>query len=95
MEISQLDQQKLGEIEDMRKRMLKLTNEAALTVLGLKNDLSRLERSYNEFRVLGQKWEKILAKSKMAISSNFMNRYRTVDAVSTLFRMLCRRGGES
>lgn len=74
VEISQLGQQKLGEIEDMRKRMLKLTNEAALTVLGLKNDLSRLERSYNEFRVLGQKWEKILARGKLAISANYMNK---------------------
>lgn len=95
VEISQLEQQKLGEIEDMRKRMLKLTNEAALTVLGLKNDLSRLERSYNEFRVLGQKWEKILAKSKLAISTNYMDKNRTMDAVSTLYRMLCRRGDAS
>nr|XP_017089803.1 uncharacterized protein LOC108120584 [Drosophila bipectinata] len=95
VEISQLEQQKLGEIEDMRKRMLKLTNEAALTVLGLKNDLSRLERSYNEFRVLGQKWEKILAKSKLAISTNYMDKNRTMDAVSTLYRTLCRRGDAS
>ncbi|XP_070133663.1 coiled-coil domain-containing protein 42 like-2-like isoform X2 [Drosophila bipectinata] len=95
VESTQLEQQTLGQVEDVPKRMLKLTNEAALTVLGLKNDLSRLERSYNEFRVLGQKWEKILAKSKLAISTNYMDKNRTMDAVSTLYRTLCRRGDVS
>ncbi|KAH8240900.1 hypothetical protein KR026_007376 [Drosophila bipectinata] len=90
-EISQLEQQKLSEIEEMRKRMVQITNDAALTVLGLKNDLSKMERSYNESRIQCLKWEKILATSKCAISDGFMDKNRTLDAINNLYRMLCRR----
>lgn len=94
-EISQLEQQKLSEIEEMRKRMVQITNDAALTVLGLKNDLSKMERSYNESRIQCLKWEKILATSKNAISNGFMDKNRTLDAINNLYRMLCRRRGGS
>ncbi|KAH8255636.1 hypothetical protein KR038_007729 [Drosophila bunnanda] len=91
VEISQLEQQKLGEIENMRQRMVQITNEAALTVLGLKNDLARLERSYNESRVQCLKWEKILAHSKDVISNGAMDKDRTLEAINNLYRVLCRR----
>ncbi|KAH8305439.1 hypothetical protein KR018_005408 [Drosophila ironensis] len=91
VEISQLDQTKLTEIEEMRQRMVHITNEASLTVLGLKNDLSRLERSYNESRLQCHKWEKILAKTKSAITNGYMDKNRTLDAVANLYRLLCRR----
>lgn len=95
VEISQLEQQKLQEIEKMRQRMVQITNEAALSVLGLKNDLARLERSYNESRVQCLRWEKILANSKDAITNSFMDKDRTLDAINNLYRILCRRRGES
>ncbi|KAH8244774.1 hypothetical protein KR032_000023 [Drosophila birchii] len=91
VEISQLEQQKLQEIEDMRQRMVHITNEAALTVLGLKNDLARLERSYNESRVQCLKWEKILANSKDVIATGAMDKDRALDAINHLHRILCRR----
>ncbi|BFF94038.1 uncharacterized protein DMAD_11767 [Drosophila madeirensis] len=91
VEISQLEQQKLQEIEAMRKRMVKVTNEAALTVLGLKNDLAKLERSYNQSRSLCLKWEGILATTKDTITNSYMDKERSLDGVNVLYRTLCRR----
>ncbi|XP_017069635.2 uncharacterized protein LOC108106897 [Drosophila eugracilis] len=91
VEINKLEHQKLKEIESMRQKMVKITNEAALTVLGLKNDLARLERSYNESRVQCLRWEKILANTKDVINDSYMDKERTVDAIANLNRILCRR----
>jgi len=78
----------------MRQRMVQITNEAALSVLGLKNDLARLERSYNESRMQCLRWEKILAITKDAINNSYMEKERTIDAITNLHRILCRRRGE-
>ncbi|XP_017155444.1 uncharacterized protein LOC108164306 [Drosophila miranda] len=91
VEINQLEQKKLQEIEEMRKSMVKVTNEAALTVLGLKNDLAKLERSYNESRVLCLKWESILATTKDTITNSYMDKERSLDGVNVLYRTLCKR----
>ncbi|XP_030562019.1 cilia- and flagella-associated protein 73-like [Drosophila novamexicana] len=91
IEISELENKKLQEIEAMRQHMVKITNEAALAVLGLKNDLSKLERSYNESRALCFRWEKILAHTKDVIAANYLEKQRSMDAIDTLYHILCRR----
>ncbi|ALC38143.1 CG17564 [Drosophila busckii] len=91
VEINELENKKLQEIEEMRQRMVKITSEAALTVLGLKNDLAKLERSYNESRALGLKWEKTLSLCKDTISSNDLDKERALDGIQMLYRMLCKR----
>ncbi|XP_041451203.1 uncharacterized protein LOC111079098 [Drosophila obscura] len=93
VEISQLQNQKLEEIEKMRKRMVQLTSEAALTVLGLKNDLGRMERSYNQARQTCLKWEKILSSCKDVIANNNLDKERSLDCIVSLYRMLCKRRG--
>ncbi|KRG02803.1 cilia- and flagella-associated protein 73 isoform X2 [Drosophila mojavensis] len=90
-EISKLENQKLQEIEEMRQHMVKITNEAALTVLGLKNDLSKLERSYRESQTQCLKWEKILTRTKDVISSNYLEKQRNISAINVLYNLLCRR----
>ncbi|KAH8412854.1 hypothetical protein KR009_006272 [Drosophila setifemur] len=91
VEICQLESSKLSEIEEMRHRMVQITNEAALSVLGLKNDLSKLERSYNESRIQCLKWEKILATTKDSITSITMDKERTRDAIQNLYHVLMKR----
>ncbi|KAL7739874.1 hypothetical protein ACLKA6_003362 [Drosophila palustris] len=91
VEISELENKKLQEIEQMRQHMVKITSEAALTVLGLKNDLSVVERSYNQSQALCFKWEKILAATKDVIAAHTMEKQRNMDAVNSLYYMLCRR----
>ncbi|EDV98726.1 uncharacterized protein LOC6566849 [Drosophila grimshawi] len=91
VEITELENKKLQEIEEMRKRMVKITNEAALTVLGLKNDLAKLERSYNESRALGLKWEKTLSICKDTVRSNDLDKERALDGIQIIYRMLCKR----
>ncbi|XP_023172550.1 uncharacterized protein LOC111600582 isoform X2 [Drosophila hydei] len=93
VEISKLENKKLQEIEEMRQHMVKITNEAALTVLGLKNDLSKLERSYHESRDKCIKWEKILSHTKDVISASYLERERNIGAINALYILLCRRRG--
>lgn len=90
-EIQRLEQQKLQEIEEMRARMVKITNEAALVVMGLKNDLAELERSYNKARADCAKWEKILANAKDTVATYDLNKERALDGVNYMYRLLCRR----
>ncbi|XP_067636189.1 cilia- and flagella-associated protein 73-like [Eurosta solidaginis] len=93
VEISRLEQEKFLEIEEMRKRMVKVTNEAALTVLGLKNDLAELERSYNQARSECLRWERILANAKDCVAANELNKDRALDGIRDVYRMLRRRQG--
>ncbi|KAM8714934.1 hypothetical protein ACLKA7_002046 [Drosophila subpalustris] len=91
VEINELKNTKLAEIEEMRQRMVKITSEAALTVLGLKNDLAKLERSYNQARALGLKWEKTLSLCKDTIINNELDKDRALDGLHLIYRMLCKR----
>ncbi|KAL7739876.1 hypothetical protein ACLKA6_003364 [Drosophila palustris] len=91
VEINELKNTKLAEIEEMRQRMVKITSEAALTVLGLKNDLAKLERSYNQARALGLKWEKTLSFCKDTIINNELDKDRALDGLHLLYRILCKR----
>lgn len=43
VEIAEMEEEKIRAIEDMREKMVKATNEAALTVMGLNNELAELE----------------------------------------------------
>lgn len=43
VEIAEMEEEKIRAIEEMREKMVKATNEAALTVMGLNNELSELE----------------------------------------------------
>ncbi|KAH8377636.1 hypothetical protein KR093_006351, partial [Drosophila rubida] len=94
VEINDLKNTKLQEIEEMRQRMVKITSEAGLTVLGLKNDLAKLERSYNQSRALVLKWETTLSLCKDTTSNNDLDKDRALDGIQILYRMLCKRRGE-
>lgn len=95
VEINKLESQKLNEIEEMRLRMVQITSEAALTVLGLKNDLARLDRSYVSSRATCLKWEKILSACKDTTSLYNLDKERMFDGIQILYRMLCKRRGMS
>lgn len=94
VEIAKLESEKMNEIDEMRQRMVKITNEAALTVLGLKNDLNKLERSYLESVAQCQKWEKVLAKTKNVLVAHALEKERNLDVVQYLYTLLCRRRGK-
>ncbi|KAH8305388.1 hypothetical protein KR018_000858 [Drosophila ironensis] len=91
VEINQLESLKLREIEEMRQRMSQITSDAALTVLGLKNDLARLERSYVHSRTTCLKWEKILSTCKDTTSNYNLDKERMFDGIQILYRLLCKR----
>jgi len=95
VEINKLESLKLNEIEEMRQRMVQITSDAALTVLGLKNDLARLDRSYVNSRATCLKWEKILSTCKDTTSHYNLDKERMLDGIQILYRMLCKRRGES
>ncbi|XP_055842562.1 glucose dehydrogenase [FAD, quinone]-like [Episyrphus balteatus] len=95
VEVSELQKNKLQEIEEIRLQMIKITNEAMLTVLGLNNELSELERAYAQTRSECLKLENIIANTKDCIIENTFTKTRIVDEIYIMYRLLCKRRGLS
>lgn len=88
VEIQNLEYEKLGEIEEIRKTMVKVTNEAALMMLGLKNELSSLERAYLEARGQCRRWERVIGKTKQLLDENNLETVRTLSGIDHMYHML-------
>ncbi|XP_055911319.1 uncharacterized protein LOC129945538 [Eupeodes corollae] len=93
VEVCELQKNKLQEIENVRLQMIKLTNEAKLTVLGLNNELSELERAYSQVHSECARLENIIGSTKDCINEHKFNTNRIVDEISIMYRLLCRRRG--
>lgn len=94
VEISEMDLEKVNSIDEMRQAMIKATNEAALTVMGLTNELADLEMNYNLAQSVAEKWEKILATTKNFISENELTTFQLIDSIGHLYNLLATRNGE-
>lgn len=94
VEISEMDLEKVNAIEKMRQAMIKATNEAALTVMGLTNELADLEMNYNLAQSVAEKWEKILSTTKNFISDNELKTFQLIDSIRHLYNVLATRNGE-
>ncbi|XP_055378546.1 uncharacterized protein LOC129610161 [Condylostylus longicornis] len=90
-EIAELEQEKIKSIEDMRQKMVKATNDAELTILGLTTHLTELERAYNDARSESFKWEKLMATTKDCIAENELTCDRVMDAIQNMYKILCKR----
>ncbi|XP_063696027.1 cilia- and flagella-associated protein 73-like [Culicoides brevitarsis] len=91
VEISEMEQQKIKSVEDIRQQMVRATNNAAQIILSLDNELDELERSYSTIKQESLKWEKILATTKDHISDNELITNRLLDSINQLYRLLCKR----
>lgn len=94
VEVNQLEEAKTKEMEDLRKNLLKVTNEAALTVLGLNNELSLLERQYVMCHNECLKWEMQLAEIRNCISEKQLEEEKLIDALFQIYRLLLRHSGQ-
>lgn len=94
VEVCELQKNKLQEIENVRLQMIKLTNEAKLTVLGLNNELSELERAYAQVHSECMKLENIIGNTKDCINEHKFTTNRIIDEISIMYRLLCRRRGK-
>lgn len=89
-----LEDKKTKEMEDLRKNLLRVTNEAALTVLGLNNELSQMERQYVMCRNECLKWELILSEIRDRIAEKQLEEERLVDALFQMYRLVLRHNGK-
>lgn len=94
VEISEMEQSKIKSIEEMKQEMVNATNDAAMTIMGLNNELAELERGYNIAQAENLKWEKILSETKNYISDNKLKSIRLIDSIHGLYNMLIKRNGE-
>lgn len=94
VEVNALEESKAKEVEDLRKNLLHVTNEAALTVLGLNNELSQMERQYVICRNECLKWELTLADIRDSISEKQLEEERLVDALFQMYRLVLRLSGK-
>lgn len=89
-----MDLEKVNAIEKMREALIKATNEAALTVMGLTNQLADLEMNYNTAQSVAEKWEKILATTKNFISENELQTFQLIDSIRHLYNLLASRNND-
>lgn len=90
VEVNMLEESKTNEMEDIRKNLLHVTNEAALTVLGLNNELSQMERQYVMCRNECLKWELTLTQVRDSIAEKQLEEERLVDALFQMYRLVLR-----
>lgn len=94
VEISEMEQSKIKSIEEMKQEIVNATNDAAMTIMGLNNELAELERGYNVAQAENLKWEKILSETKNYISDNKLKSVLLIDSIHGLYNMLIQRNGE-
>ncbi|XP_037935623.1 uncharacterized protein LOC119669693 [Teleopsis dalmanni] len=93
IEIAKLGKQKIEEIEKLRALILKMTDTAALTILGLKNELNQLLCTYTEAYNECNMWEDKLSKARDEVIHKQIGIERSRDGIHQMYKMLCTRIG--
>lgn len=89
VEISELEEQKVNEIEEMHKHMKEVINDAAADIMGLQNDLAEMDRSYTKLNTTCSKWEATLANAKDMVANNDLQKAQTMDGIRFMYVLLC------
>lgn len=92
-EVQLYQEEKNEEIENLRKKMIELSKESALTVLGLNNELSFMDKQYQHYRNECLKWERILSKAQDKIAEKQLEAERMRDAIYQMYVLLRRTTG--
>lgn len=88
-----MEQQKVQEIEDFQRQLVKSRNDSETEFLGQNNFLVNLEKSYERARAQGIQWEQVLVQSRDVIVTEEAKFTRLVDSTRQLYLMLCKRSG--
>ncbi|XP_055635628.1 uncharacterized protein LOC129775223 [Toxorhynchites rutilus septentrionalis] len=95
VEISEIEQQKIQDIELIRENLLKSTKNALHTITGLNNDLSNLQIRYVHACEECLKWEQSITSTKNYMALNEMKTNCMLDVIFHLYDTICKRRGES
>lgn len=90
-----MEDDKCKQMSDMLKELVKVTNDSAFLVLGMNNELTRLERTYSNLQTECRKWESTLTTVFNSIAEHSLTRERILDGIYQLYGLLCRRSGTS
>ena len=93
VEISEMEMEKVRQIEEFQRRLLKLNSESETDLLGLNNFLVDLDKAYAKAHDQGIQWEQVLGKCRLVIVDEELKYTRIVDSTRQLYLMLCRRNG--
>lgn len=94
-EVSTMEEEKFDQMSEMLNELVKVTNDSAILVLGMNNELTRLERTYKNLQIECRKWETTLATVFDSIAEHSLTRERILDGIYQLYGLLCRRSGIS
>uniref|UniRef100_A0A1W7R513 DUF4200 domain-containing protein n=1 Tax=Aedes albopictus TaxID=7160 RepID=A0A1W7R513_AEDAL len=94
VEISEIEQQKIQEIETIRDNLMESTKTALHIITGLNNDLSELQGRYVRAWEECLKWEKSITTAKSYMAANEMKTSCMLDAIYHLYCMIRKRRGE-
>lgn len=88
-----MEKQKLKDIEDFQRRLIKLDQDSETDFLGLNNFIVDLEKAYEMAHSQGIQWEQVLVKSRDVIVHEEVKFTRIIDSTRQLYLLLCKRNG--
>lgn len=88
-----MEKQKLKDIEDFQRRLIKLDQDSETDFLGLNNFIVDLEKAYEMAHSQGIQWEQVLVKSRDVIVNEEVKFTRIIDSTRQLYLLLCKRNG--
>ena len=95
VEVNEIVTNKLLELEEIRNSLARFSNEAALAVLGMNNELSKIQRQYDEYHNECLEKEMTLTRVRDTIANNQLETETLIDAVAQIYRLLCRHQGSN
>lgn len=94
IEIDDIQPQIVSDVKEMQQNMTQAVNEAALTVMGIINELDLLERRYLTSRAQCLMWERRLVEARDIIADNETTRLCLFEQIKLIYLILCKRRGK-
>lgn len=92
-EINTIEQEKLKEINMLKKSLVQITGNSAATILGYINQLSELEQKCHTLKSESLKWERVLKTTKDFIAEENFEAQRIQESIKHLHKLLFSRNG--
>ncbi|XP_055691241.1 coiled-coil domain-containing protein 42 like-2 [Lutzomyia longipalpis] len=92
-EIATIEQEKLHEIDTLKKSLVQITGDSAATILGYINRLSDLEQKCHTLKTESLRWEKVLKTTKDFIAAENFEAQRIQESIRHLHKLLFARHG--
>ncbi|XP_059609088.1 calcium-binding and coiled-coil domain-containing protein 1 [Phlebotomus argentipes] len=92
-EISMIEKEKLREIDNLKRNLVRITGDSVATILGYINRLSELEQNCLRLKQNSLRWERVLKTTKDFIAEENFEAQRIQESIKHLHKLLFARHG--